>query len=56
VLIFTGLESPTRLLIILVVILLFFGGKRIPAFARGLGKRNVRVIRTSRTRERATAV
>jgi sec-independent protein translocase protein TatA len=35
---FTGLESPTHLLIILVVILLFFGGKRIPELAKGLGK------------------
>jgi sec-independent protein translocase protein TatA len=34
---FTGLESPTHLLIILVVILLFFGGKRIPELAKGLG-------------------
>jgi sec-independent protein translocase protein TatA len=35
---FTGLESPTHLLIILLVILLFFGGKRIPELAKGLGK------------------
>ena len=35
---FTGLESPTHLLIIFVVILLFFGGKRIPELAKGLGK------------------
>jgi sec-independent protein translocase protein TatA len=35
---FTGLESPTHLLIILMVILLFFGGKRIPELAKGLGK------------------
>ncbi len=34
---FTGLESPTHLLIIFVVILLFFGGKRIPELAKGLG-------------------
>lgn len=34
---FTGLESPTHLLIIFLVILLFFGGKRIPELARGLG-------------------
>ncbi len=34
---FTGLESPTHLLIIFAVILLFFGGKRIPELARGLG-------------------
>ena len=35
---FTGLESPTHLLIILMAILLFFGGKRIPELAKGLGK------------------
>jgi len=35
---FTGLESPTHLLIIFVVVLLFFGGKRIPELAKGLGK------------------
>jgi sec-independent protein translocase protein TatA len=34
---FTGLESPTHLLIIFAVILLFFGGKRIPELAKGLG-------------------
>jgi len=38
VLTFTGLESPTHLLIVFVVILLFFGGKRIPELAKGLGK------------------
>jgi sec-independent protein translocase protein TatA len=35
---FTGLESPTHLLIVFLVILLFFGGKRVPELARGLGK------------------
>ena len=34
---FTGLESPTHLIIVLVVILLLFGAKRIPELARGLG-------------------
>ncbi len=34
---FTGLESPSHLLVILVVVLLFFGGKRIPELAKGLG-------------------
>ena len=34
---FTGLESPTHLLIVLVIILLLFGGKRIPELAKGLG-------------------
>ncbi len=34
---FTGLESPTHLLVILVIILLFFGGNRIPELAKGLG-------------------
>jgi sec-independent protein translocase protein TatA len=35
---FTGLESPTHLLIVFLVILLFFGGKRVPELAKGLGK------------------
>jgi len=35
--VFTGLESPTHLIVVLVVILLLFGGKRIPGLARGLG-------------------
>jgi len=35
--VFTGLESPTHLIVVLVVILLLFGGKRIPELARGLG-------------------
>jgi sec-independent protein translocase protein TatA len=34
---FTGLESPTHLIILLVIILLVFGTKRIPELARGLG-------------------
>ena len=34
---FTGLESPTHLIIVLVVVLLLFGAKRIPELARGLG-------------------
>jgi len=35
--VFTGLESPTHLIIVLVVVLLLFGAKRIPEVARGLG-------------------
>ena len=35
---FTGLESPTQLIVVLVVILLLFGGKRIPELAKGLGE------------------
>ena len=34
---FTGLVSPTHLIIVLVVVLLLFGAKRIPELARGLG-------------------
>ena len=34
---FTGLESPTHLIIALVVVLLLFGSKRIPELAKGLG-------------------
>ena len=34
---FTGLESPTHLLIVLVIVLLLFEGKRIPELAKGLG-------------------
>jgi sec-independent protein translocase protein TatA len=35
--VFTGLESPTHLIIVLVVVLLLFGAKRVPELARGLG-------------------
>jgi len=35
--VFTGLESPTHLIIILVIVLLLFGAKRIPELAKGLG-------------------
>jgi sec-independent protein translocase protein TatA len=35
---FTGLESPTHLLILLVIILLFFGAKRLPEMGRSLGR------------------
>jgi TatA/E family protein of Tat protein translocase len=35
-LVFTGLESPTHLIIVLVIVLLF-GSKRIPELAKGLG-------------------
>ena len=34
---FTGLESPTHLIIVLVVVLLLFGAKRVPELAKGLG-------------------
>ena len=34
---FTGLESPTHLIIVLVVVLLLFGAKRIPELPRSLG-------------------
>ena len=34
---FTGLESPSHLIIIVVVVLLFFGAKRVPELAKGLG-------------------
>ena len=34
---FTGLESPTHLIIVLVIVLLVFGAKRVPELARGLG-------------------
>ena len=34
---FTGLESPTHLIIVLLIVLLLFGGKRIPELAKGLG-------------------
>jgi len=35
--VFTGLESPTYVVVVLVVVLLLFGAKRIPELARGLG-------------------
>jgi sec-independent protein translocase protein TatA len=35
--VFTGLESPTHLIIVLVIVLLLFGAKRIPELAKGLG-------------------
>jgi len=34
---FTGLESPTHLIIVLVIVLLLFGAKRVPELAKGLG-------------------
>ena len=34
---FTGLVSPTHLIIVLAILLLLFGAKRIPELARGLG-------------------
>jgi sec-independent protein translocase protein TatA len=35
---FTGLASPTHLLLLLVVILLLFGAKRLPEMGRGLAQ------------------
>ena len=35
---FTGLESPTHLLLILLVVLLLFGAKRLPELGRNLGQ------------------
>jgi sec-independent protein translocase protein TatA len=35
--VFTGLESPTHLIIVLVIVLLLFGSKRLPELAKGLG-------------------
>jgi sec-independent protein translocase protein TatA len=35
---FTGLGSPTHLLLILVVVLLLFGAKRLPELGRNLGR------------------
>jgi sec-independent protein translocase protein TatA len=35
--VFTGLESPTKLLILLGVVLLVFGAKRLPEIGRSLG-------------------
>ena len=34
---FTGLESPTHLIIVPMVVLVLFGGKRIPELAKNLG-------------------
>ena len=34
---FTGLASPSHLIIVLVIILLLFRAKRIPELAKGLG-------------------
>jgi sec-independent protein translocase protein TatA len=35
--VFTGLVSPTHLIIVLAILLLLFGAKRIPELARSLG-------------------
>ena len=35
---FTGLESPTHLLLFLLLILLLFGAKRLPEVGRSLGQ------------------
>jgi sec-independent protein translocase protein TatA len=34
---FSGLESPTHLLLLFLVVLLLFGAKRLPEIGRGLG-------------------
>ena len=35
---FTGLASPTHLLLLLVVVVLLFGAKRLPEMGRSLGR------------------
>lgn len=35
---FTGLESPTHIILLLLIILLLFGAKRLPEMGRNLGK------------------
>jgi sec-independent protein translocase protein TatA len=35
---FTGLESPTHLLILLAIILLLFGAKHVPELGRSMGR------------------
>jgi sec-independent protein translocase protein TatA len=35
---FTGLESPTHLLLLMLIILLLFGAKRLPEMGRSLGR------------------
>jgi sec-independent protein translocase protein TatA len=42
---FTGLASPSHLIIVLVIILLLFGAKRIPELAKGLGA-GIKELRT----------
>jgi sec-independent protein translocase protein TatA len=34
---FSGLETPTHLLLVFLVVLLLFGAKRLPEFGRSLG-------------------
>lgn len=34
---FTGLASPSHLIVVLIIILLLFGANRIPELAKGLG-------------------
>jgi sec-independent protein translocase protein TatA len=34
---FTGLTSPSHLIVVLAIVLLLFGAKRIPELAKGLG-------------------
>jgi sec-independent protein translocase protein TatA len=35
---FTGLESPSHIILLLLIILLLFGAKRLPEMGRNLGK------------------
>jgi sec-independent protein translocase protein TatA len=35
---FSGLESPTHLLILLLIVFLLFGAKRLPEMGRSLGR------------------
>ncbi len=35
---FSGLESPTHLILLLVIVLLLFGAKRLPEMGRSLGQ------------------
>lgn len=35
---FTGLESPTHLLLLMLIVLLLFGAKRLPEMGRSLGR------------------
>lgn len=35
---FTGLESPTHLLLLVLIILVLFGAKRLPEMGRSLGR------------------
>ncbi len=49
---FTGLASPSHLIIVLVIILLLFGAKRIPELAKGLGT-GIKEFRAATTPKRS---